>query len=118
MKLSLELTGPAGKMWDNVSTYYNLPEIYAWEIASVAVALASYIENTAGNATGDEKAYTVSFKVQAEGKEPKLPENVPHTVKAEHLLYSQAVDIQDQGLALLLKLQQSAHMEIKSGLRT
>ena len=118
MKISLDLDGPHGKMWELAMTYHKLPEVYAWEIASVAVALASYIEHTVGGATDEAAAYSVAFHCVPEGAEPKLPEGVKGQVKADRLLYSQAVAIQDAGIQLLEKLQQSAHMEIASGQRT
>lgn len=118
MKITLDLSGPDGKMWDLAMTYYNLPEIYAWEIAAKASALASYIENMVGQSTDAEAIYSVALHCVLDGKEPKLPEGVKGQVKADRLLYSQAVAIQDAGVAMLADLQKSAHMEIASGQRT
>lgn len=118
MKITLDLSGPHGKMWDLAMNYYNLPEIYAWEIAAKAIALASYIENTVGGASDGTATYSVALHCVVDGKEPKLPEGVKGQVKADRLLYSQVVAIQDAGVAMLADLQKSAHMEIASGQRT
>lgn len=114
MKLDLDLSGPNGKMWDLTMRYYRLPEPYAWEVGSAALSLSSYIENIVGGAAADDKAYIVTFKVVTEGSEPKGAEQA---VTADRLLYSQAIAIQDAGIKLLERLQQSAHMEIASGQR-
>ena len=99
-------------------TYHKLPEVYAWEIASTAVALAgSSSTRWAGRRTRRRRIASRST-ASREGVEPKLPEGVKGQVKADRLLYSQAVAIQDAGIQLLEKLQQSAHMEIASGQRT
>jgi hypothetical protein len=118
MKISLELSGPHGKMYENVSTYWNLPEIYAWEIAAKAIALANYIEHLVGQASDPEATYAVAFHVVVDGKEPKLPEGVKGQVKQDRLLYSQAAEIQAIGIKMLADLQEGADMEIKSGQRT
>lgn len=118
MKITLDLSGPHGKMWDLAMNYYNLSEIYAWEIAAKAIALASYIESTVGQGDDGTASYSVAFHCVVDGKEPKLPEGVKGQVKADRLLYSQAVAIQGAGVAMLADLVKSAEMEIKSGLRT
>jgi hypothetical protein len=117
MKITMEVTGPKGKFWDNASSYYHLPEIYAWEIAAKAALLASAVENTVGQASGDDPAYTLSFHVVMDGSEPKLPAGVKGQVKADRLQYSQVVALQDMGLELLADLQKGAHAEITAGLR-
>jgi hypothetical protein len=103
--------------WDFAMGYYNLPEIYAWEIAAKAAVIASTVESTVGQASGDDPAYTVSFHVVMEGSEPKLPSGVHGQVKADRLLYSQMTAIQGMGLAMLADLHQGGKMEIAAGLR-
>jgi hypothetical protein len=117
MKITMEVTGPKGKFWDNTSSYYQLPEIYAWEIAAKAILLASAVENTVGQASEGDPAYTLSFHVVMEGSEPKLPSGTKGQVKADRLLYSQVVALQDMGIEMLADLQKGAHAEIKAGLR-
>ena len=109
MKVSIDLQGPNGKMWELDMQYHRLPEAYAWEVGGAASSYASYIENLQG--TASDKAYSVSFRFQAEGGGPK------GQAKADRLSYSQAVGIQEAGLQLLQKLLIGANMEIASGQR-
>jgi len=122
MKLTLELSGPHGKMWDLDMKYHKLPPEYAMEIASVARSYVSYIAGIAGGASSEDPSYEVKFKFDAEEAGPKkvpaeFGDLYSGSANADNLLYSQAVEIQDAGIELLKKLQDGAHMEIKSGQR-
>jgi hypothetical protein len=123
MKISLELSGPAGKMWTLEMRYHALPPEYLLEIASTCRSYLTYITNTPGGAASGDRQYTIEFAYQADERGPKAavpPEYAAlftGAAEAEHLLYSQAVAIQDAGIELLQKLQQGAHMEITSGQR-
>lgn len=121
MKVSLDLHGPSGRMWSLDMTYERLPPEYVSEIASAAKSYEHFIENLPGSA-GSGPAYSVTFKFAAEGEElegvsGKVAETYKGTAAKKNLLYSQAVQIQDAGIALLQQLQAGAHREIKSGQR-
>lgn len=117
MKVTLDINGPDYK-WDFAMNYYNMSEIYAWELASAAANLASYIGSLTGGAPDDASGYSASFHLVVDGKEPKIPAGVKGQVKADRLLFSQATDIQAAGAALLARLLESQQLEVKSGLRT
>lgn len=122
MKVSIDLSGPDGKMWELDMRYHRLPPAYAAEIATVAQSYAFYIENLAGQAGTQTPAYTVAFKYDAEGEEmagvsAPMASVFKGAARKDNLLYSQAVQVQDAGIELLQKLQTGAHMEIKSGQR-
>lgn len=124
MKVSIDLTGPNGKMWELDMQYHKLPPEYVAEIAAVAQSYAVYIKNLPGQAGSQEPSYAVSFKYEAEGEElkgvaePLLSVYKPkEAFRAVRLLYSQAIEVQDAGIALLTQLQAGAHREIKSGQR-
>lgn len=121
MKVSIDLTGPNGKMWELDMRYQRLPPEYVAEIASVARSYAAYIENTPAGA-GQGPSYSVAFKYEAEGEELEgvaapMAAVFKGSAARRGLLYSQAVEVQDAGIALLTQLQQGAHREIKSGQR-
>jgi hypothetical protein len=122
MKVDMDLSGPSGKMWEFHMKYHNLPVEYAMEIASTARALMNLVKTTGGGAAQGDRTYEVKFSYDADEATPKaIPPDVSELFKgsahAKNLLYSQAVEIQDAGVTLLQKLQQSAHMEIQSGQR-
>ena len=121
MKVSIDLSGPNGRMWELDMKYSRLPPEYAAEIASCARSYAHYIENLPGGA-GAGPAYSVEFKYEADGEElagvaAPMADVFKGKAAKKGLLYSQAVQVQDAGIELLSKLQQGAHMEIKSGQR-
>lgn len=121
MKVSIDLSGPNGKMWELDMKYHSLPPEYAAEIASVAKSYASFIDNLAAGG-GQGPSYAVVFKYEAEGDE-LAGVSAPMAAifkgggQRKGLLYSQAVEVQDAGIKLLEQLQQGAHREIKSGQR-
>lgn len=122
MKVSMDLHGPSGKMWEFDMTYHRLPPEYVSEIAAVAKSFEYYVENMQGSAGSASPAYTVTFKFQAEGEELEgISGKAAGTYKGQaakkNLLYSQAVGLQDAGLKLLEQLQAGAHREIVSGQR-
>jgi hypothetical protein len=122
VKVSIDLSGPNGKMWELDMRYHRLPANYAAEVATVASSYAYYIENLAGEAGTATPAYSVAFKYEAEGDELEGLSGEPAklykgSARKGNLLYSQAVQVQDAGIELLQKLQTGAHMEIKSGQR-
>jgi hypothetical protein len=120
MKISFDLSGPSGKMFEFDMKYHNLPPEYALEIASTARAFLNFINNTAGDAAGQDRSYSVSFSYDAEGKAPKVPEYeelFKGKTRKDSLLYSQAAGLQNAGIELMTKLMQGAEMEIKSGQR-
>lgn len=122
MKVSLDLQGPNGKMWELDMKYHNLPAAYVMEIVAVAQSYAFYIENTGGEAGTSQPSYSVSFSCEAEGEELQgLSGEAAKVAKskstAKNLAYSQAIGLQDAGIALLQQLQAGAHREIKSGQR-
>lgn len=134
MKVDLVLSGPEGQMWDFTMNYHRLPAHYAMEMATLAASYASLIDNSPGSATTGDKMYSVEFKVTGPDvpevpKPPATGTPAPSTgesvggqkggivAKAERLLYSQAVALQDAGIKLLGQLQEGAHNEIKSGQR-
>jgi hypothetical protein len=122
MKVSIDLSGPNGKMWELDMKYHNLPANYAMEIAAVAQSYGFYIDNMAGEGGTQTPSYSVAFKYEAEGAETQgvsgeFAKVLKGSHKKENLLYSQAVQVQDAGIELLQKLQTGAHMEIKSGQR-
>ena len=123
MKVSIDLAGPNGKMWELDMKYHNLPAPYVMEIAAVAQSYAFYIENLPGNAGSQTPAYSVMFKCEAEGEEltglsgEALAVAKGRPVRKQNLLYSQAIEVQDAGILLLQQLQAGAHREIKSGQR-
>lgn len=122
MKVSIDLNGPNGKMWELDMKYHMLPPAYVMEIATVGQSYAFYIENLPGGAGAQTPAYSVTFTYEAEGEElqglsGEMLKVVKGKATAKNLLYSQAVQVQDAGIELLQKLQQGAHMEIKSGQR-
>ena len=121
MKVSMDLTGPGGKMWNFDMQYHRLPPEYVAEIAAVAKSFASFIENTATEA-GSGPSYGVVFSYEAEGEELEgtsgpMAAVLKGKVAKRGLLYSKAVELQDGGLVLLQQLQTGAHREIKSGQR-
>lgn len=119
MKLSLDLRGPNGRMWDLEMSYHNLPPEYVMEVVSTARAYANYISTLAGGAASGDKKYSVKFSYGAEAQPKTTPfsDIMKGDAEADNLLYSQAVAIQDAGIELLQKLQAGAHMEIASGQR-
>ena len=124
MKVSIDLTGPAGKMWELDMKYQNLPPEYVSEIAAVAQSYGVFIKNLPGGAASQEPAYSVVFRYEAEGEElkgvaePMLSVFKPkEPFRATRLLYSQAIQVQDAGILLLQQLQAGAHREIASGQR-
>ena len=124
MKVSMDLTGPGGKMWELDMRYHRLPPEYVAEIAAVAQSYAVYIKNLPGAAGSSEPSYSMTFRYEAEGdelqgiSEPTLSIYRPREAfRAVRLLYSQAIEVQDAGIKLLEQLQAGAHREIKSGQR-
>jgi hypothetical protein len=115
VKIDLNLSGPKGNMWDDVITYHNLGDVYSMEIGAAVLNLASYIENITGGATDSEPSYTFTLKSVVEDAEPKA---AAKSVKADRLLYSQALAIQRAGNQIQLRLIESGEMEVASGLRT
>lgn len=121
MKVSIDLSGPNGKMWELDMKYSRLPPEYAAEIAAVARSYAAYIENAPAGA-GQGPSYSVAFKYEAEGEELEgvaapMAAVFKGAASRRGLLYSQAIEVQDAGIALLTQLQQGAHREIRSGQR-
>ena len=122
MKVSLDLSGPSGKMWSLDMEYLRLPPEYVSEIAAVAKSYEFYVENLPGGASAGTPSYAVTFRYQAEGEElegvsGKAAGTYKGNASKKNLLYSQAIEVQDAGIALLTQLQQGAHREIKSGQR-
>lgn len=125
MKVTFELNGPKGQMFDFAMKYHKLSAEYAMEIASVARAYANLVANTAGQAAGNDLKYTVEFRYQADDApkgDPEYEKVFKADVRADNLLYSQVAHpngtgLQDQGILLLQKLMQGAHMEVASGQR-
>lgn len=127
MKVSFKLEGPVGEggaqdeMMAFDLRYKHLRPSGLMEIASACLAMRQFIHTYDGDASGDDPAYTVTFGYQADaGAAPKLPgweELFSGDVTCDELLYSQACQMQNAGLALLQKLMSTAEMEIKSGMR-
>jgi hypothetical protein len=122
MKVSIDLNGPDGKMWELDMKYHRLPANYAMEVATVAQSYGFYIDNLAGQGGTQTPSYSVTFRYEAEGEElqgvtGEYAKLLKGTHRKDNLLYSQAVGVQDAGIELLMKLQTGAHMEIKSGQR-
>lgn len=123
MKVTFELNGPQGQMFDFAMKYHRLSPEYAMEIASTARAYANLVENTAGNAAGDDAKYSVEFRFQSDDAPPgEWAKMFKADARADNLQYSQVAHpdgtgLQDRGLLLLQKLMQGAHMEVASGQR-
>lgn len=121
MKVSLDIAGPQGKMWDFDMNYHRLPLEYATQIGLTARSFASYIEHLAGGANQGDKAYVVRFKYEADGDAVRAAGEVGGLLKgsatSRSLLYSEAVGVQDAGIKLLQDLLEGARMEIASGER-
>jgi hypothetical protein len=114
VKIDLNLSGPKGNMWDNAITYHNLGDVYSMEVGAAVLNLASYIENITGGAGDSEPSYTFSLKCVGEVNEPKA---ATKSVKADRLLYSQALDIQMAGAQLYwwLSVVERAGFAVRSG---
>ena len=122
MKVSMDLVGPSGKMWEFDMTYHRLPPEYVAEIAAVAKSFEYYIQNMASGASTGTPSYGVTFKYQAEGDElegisGKAADMYKGQAVKKNLLYSEAVGLQDAGIVLMQQLQAGAHREIASGQR-
>lgn len=122
MKVSMDLTGPGGKMWEFDMTYYKLPPEYVAEIAAVAKSFEYFISNLPGEAASGAPSYGVTFAYKAEGDEldgisGKAADTYKGAAAKKNLLYSQAVGLQDAGIKLMEQLQAGAHREIASGQR-
>lgn len=123
MKVSMQILGAnRKKYWNFNMEYDNLSPQYAVEVAGPAKSFAAAIDNTAGEATGDDPAYTVLFEFEVDqnlmrGMPEPFAAVFKHKAKSENLRFSQAVGFQDAGLQLLLQLNQGAHREIASGER-
>lgn len=113
MKVSLDLSGPSGKMWSFDMEYHRLPPEYAGEVGAAASAFAAYLNNLTGGASNDDPKYSMKFSYKGEGDGPLAKGQG----NASGLLYSEAVGAQKAGIKLLEKLLLGADMEIASGQR-
>ena len=127
MKVKMRLEGPVGEggaieeMWGFDMFYKRLRPEGLMEITSACRAMRHFVHSFDGDAAGDDPQYTVSFEYAADDAlVPRVQgweELFVGEAVADELLYSQAAEMQNAGLALLKKLMSTAEMEIKSGQR-
>jgi hypothetical protein len=111
-------------MWELQMKYYGLPLPYVLETVSLAASFANLVALSAGGATSDDPAYTVTFSYDAEDHSPKglppgsdLAKLFKGEAEATQLLYSQALDLQGAGIQLLERLRSSGVVEVTAGQR-